>query len=804
MLAGAMAIIVNGSYSFADARVASITIDDPPAAPPYSEILRTDLANAYHRLGQAYTPRTHYLRADGTPRYVNRLIREDSPYLLQHAHNPVNWYSWGTEAFDAARRQDKPVFLSIGYSTCHWCHVMERESFDNENIAELLNEKFIAIKVDREQRPDLDNIYMTSVQMITGRGGWPMSSFLTPEGRPFYGGTYFPPQQFTELLERVALVWTTERNAINDSANQITTNIRRILNASSRGPDVSSTTIERAIADILSQYDAKWGGFGSAPKFPREAELLLLLQAAQRDGHEQALAAADWSLTLMAQGGIYDQVGGGFHRYSTDRRWLVPHFEKMLYNQALLGRAYLVAYRLTGEPRHRRVAEQTLEYVLRDMRHADGGFFSATDADSEGSEGTFFLWTPREIEQILGIEDAKLARQVFGVTSEGNFEGRNILHLPVTLEQFAAENQYPLADLVSRIDRIREKLRIARAEREHPLRDEKVLTAWNSMLITTLAYAYEVLEEKSYLQAARDAALFLWNQNRDNNGRLYRINLQGRASIQATQEDYAYFAEALLALYDASHEVVWLSRALNLVQAMEALFWDTEQGGFFMTSRDYDENLIARAKSPADNGVPSGSSVAVRVLALLAQRTDGDQSEDKARAALAAYSAQIDRYPSGYAYLLIGADELLRGASGPRQYAARGRVRVTGAINAEQPARRRLSIELDIDDGWHVTAHNVAQDDLAARITAHPPSRWRLASIRYPDSQPITHGDPQLPVEVYRGKVTISAELQRHDESATRDSLPLIPVMLRLQTCNTTLCLPVEEVRLEIPQHAKL
>jgi uncharacterized protein YyaL (SSP411 family) len=461
-----------GLSSAIECRATNIGVRERAGAPdaaPYSSELRGRLDAALAAKGPEYRPRSRHLASDGSPKFSNRLILEDSPYLLQHAHNPVDWFPWGAEAFAKARHENKPIFLSIGYSTCHWCHVMEEESFDNIAIARLLNKHFVSIKVDRERRPDVDKAYMTAVMVITGRGGWPLSSFLTPAGKFFYGGTYFTPDQFAQLLDRVGTVWQEQRADLVAQADEIAAAVRRTMEVSGQAREIGDTAIKEAVARIVAEQDSINGGFGQSPKFPNEPFVFLLLETAYRSGDKQALSAAESSLTAMAHGGIFDQVGGGFHRYSTDARWLVPHFEKMLYNQALLGRAYVEAYQLTGKQLYARVASQTLDFVLRDMTGPEGGFYSAFDADSEGEEGTFYLWDTGQIQEALHSKNIELARDVYAVTEEGNFEGKNILYLPVPLEVYAKRHNVDQPQLLRHVDRVRDELQEARARRVPPL-----------------------------------------------------------------------------------------------------------------------------------------------------------------------------------------------------------------------------------------------------------------------------------------------------------------------------------------------
>ena len=768
-----------------------------PGSSPYPQALRDQLMAALDAKGEAYVPRTHHLTADGRPLYVNRLIREDSPYLVQHAHNPVDWYPWGEEAFERAKAEDKVIFLSIGYSTCHWCHVMERESFEHPEIALLLNQHFVSIKIDRERRPDIDELYMTAVQMLTGRGGWPMSSFLTPEGEPFFGGTYFPPDRFATLLQRVQGAWQSQRDQLIQQAGKVAEAVERSTAARGEAKAVSQEAVGRAVRQLVERLDAKLGGFGEAPKFPHEPELIFLLARALGSGDAEAAAAADLSLDAMARGGIYDQVGGGFHRYSTDAHWLVPHFEKMLYNQAHLTRAYLAAHRLSGHPFHARIARQTLDYVLKEMTAPGGGFYSATDADSSGVEGEFFVWTPGELREALSAEDATLAIDLWAVTETGNFEGKNILHLPKPIDTFAAERSLELAPLLAQIDRIRETLWQVREEREHPLRDDKIVTAWNGMMITAFAEAAEILGDERYLAAARRAAEFLWSTNRRGPGDLWRIHLDGSSSIPALQEDYAYLAEASIALYDATGEGSWLERATELTDAMLEHFWDDGFGGFYMSAHGADPNLIARPKSPNDGATPSGNSVAARVLTQLSARVREGIYGDRANATLSAFAASIEKYPAGFSYMLFAADELERGPAGPRQYGGSGTVKATARLTPEK-AFGRLDVDLEILEGWHINSHEPLSKDLIPTVLAvdSEGEAWTVDDVSYPTAEEVRLSFQDEPLAVYHGKVRLSAKIRR---GKAGEQAVALPVQLEIQACNDRLCLRPETVRLEVP-----
>ena len=763
-----------------------------PGASPYPAELARELATALASKGPEYEARTHHRNAEGGPKYTNRLILENSPYLLQHAHNPVDWFPWGEEAFSRAREEDKPIFLSIGYSTCHWCHVMERESFESEEIARLMNEFFVCIKIDRERRPDIDEFYMTGVQLLTQRGGWPMSSFLTAEGKPFYGGTYYPPESFAALLQRVHQAWGEQREQIYQSADRLAATIVEVTSARGAAREVGRDVLDQAVAQILRRHDRTLGGFGRAPKFPHEPELLFLLARAGRHGDTAALQAAATSLDAMARGGIYDQVGGGFHRYSTDDEWLVPHFEKMLYNQAHLSRALLQAHRLTGDPFFARVARQTFDYVLREMTTAEGAFYSATDADSEGAEGTFFLWTPEQLRAALETDDAALAIELWNVTEKGNFEHSNILHLRQPLADFAAARKIPQDVLLKRLDGICERLWRAREEREHPLRDDKILTSWNGMMITAFAEGAELLGEERYLRAAQRAAEFLWRTNHRDTGDLWRVHLEGHSSIEGLQEDYAYLAEACLTLYDVTGEETWLKRARQLADTMLGEFWDAEAGGFFMSAPGADPLLLGSPKSPGDGAIPSGNSVAVRVLAGLSRRAGVARYGEHAEATVRAFSANISQRPGGFAYLLLGLDELLHGAVGPRQYGADGKVRATARWGADG----ELTVELKIAEGWHVNAHQPLEEHLIPTELelADGESPWRLEAPNWPPAKTVRLAFQEDPLAVYEGTVHITARLTGGDDTVER----LARLRLGLQACDDERCLRPEELMLEL------
>jgi uncharacterized protein YyaL (SSP411 family) len=579
---------------------------------------------------------------------ANRLASETSPYLLQHRENPVDWYAWGPEALERAKREDKPIVLSIGYAACHWCHVMERESFEDPETAAFMNEHFVCIKVDREERPDLDAIYMEAVQGMTGHGGWPLTAFLDPDGVPFYGGTYFPPEprqgmpSFRMVLEAVAESWSTQRERIRASAPRI----RQQLGASARiqpstdllGPQIVDTAVEQ----LGAMADMRHGGFGGAPKFPPAAALELLLARGVEDVVEVTLDA-------MAHGGIHDQIGGGFARYAVDDVWLVPHFEKMLYDNALLARAYLHGWQALGHGRWRRVCTSTLDWALRDMRGPEGGFYSALDADSEGEEGAFYLWTPQEVREALAEEGlGETADDViayYGVTEAGNFEGRNIVHVPGG----------PASEPAPRLEEARKALRERRAERVWPSLDDKRLCSWNALMIGALADAGTTLGRDDYLDAARRCAEFVWTELRSDDGRLQRSWKDGEARLSAYLEDYSYLVEALLTLYESSFEVRWFDAARETAELMIELFADPERGGFFTTAHDH-EPLLTRRKDVDDHPIPSGNSAAAYGLLRLAALTGEREYERRAVEVFRLLHRATARHPHALAHLLRAMD----------------------------------------------------------------------------------------------------------------------------------------------------
>ncbi|HZU70276.1 MAG TPA: thioredoxin domain-containing protein [Ktedonobacteraceae bacterium] len=634
-------------------------------------------------------------------KHTNRLIDETSPYLLQHAHNPVNWYPWGEEALEKARVEDKPILLSVGYSACHWCHVMERESFENEDIAALMNAHFVSIKVDREERPDIDSIYMQAVQAFNnGQGGWPMTVFLTPDGRPYFGGTYFPPRDrrygqqvmpgFVTVLRSMADAYANRRQEVEEQANQVAAYLKQrstapLRKASSLAPGSAPLAmLEQASRELAADFDAVNGGFGNAPKFPNTMSLEFLLRVylhRQRGELESGASRSELdiietSLQHMANGGIYDHLGGGFHRYSVDAEWLVPHFEKMLYDNALLSRIYLHAYLVTNNPSYSRVVEETLNYVIREMTAPEGGFYSTQDADSEGEEGKFYTWTVDEIRAHLLPEDASLFMVYYDVTTDGNFEGKNILHVVQSPERVAEDAEISLERLQDSLRRSREMLFTVREQRVKPGRDEKILTAWNGLMLRSFAEAARYLDRPDYLQVAQKNATFLLRElYRD--GRLLRTYKDGQARIKGYLEDYAFLADGLLALYEATFNPRWFAEARHLIDEVITLFADEQNGGFFDTGSDAEE-LVSRPKDIMDNATPAGNSVAADVLLRLAAFTGEESYRQRADDYLQHIASAMVQYPSAFGHALCALDFAI---SLVKEFAITGEPREAGTRN---------------------------------------------------------------------------------------------------------------------------
>jgi len=755
-----------------------------------------------------YEVRSRHQHADGSPRFINELIEERSPYLLQHAHNPVNWRRWSDTTFADASQQNKPIFLSIGYSTCHWCHVMEEESFDDEAVAEVLNRHFIAIKVDREQRPDVDEIYMAAVQLISGRGGWPMSVFLQPTGEPFYAATYFPKHNFMGLLFRISQLWQNDRATLHQHSVELSDAITEHLAPPASSTVVGSDLVPTAIQQLMAMADSSHGGFGSAPKFPQEAQLLFLLDYIARQSaalSEQPIwQVVKQALDAMLQGGIYDQLAGGFHRYSTDDHWLVPHFEKMLYNQAQLVRVYSQAYRLCGEPEYQRIACETIDYVLREMRSADGLFYSATDADSEGVEGKFFVWDRRELQSLLSAEDLELADALWGLTPAGNFEGSNILFLPNPLGETAARLGTTYDDLLTRIQALKEQLLPLRNQRTPPLTDNKVITEWNGMMIAALAEAGRIYGVQEYADAARQAVDQLLSLHQRADDSLCRLSMDRHADGHALLEDYAHCMEALLELYASHHQPHYLEQCQTLFEVLEKDYWDSAEGGYFIGPQRVTGPMLVRSKSLADQATISGNTQMLGVLQRLWHCTGDLKFKSRLDQHIAAFAEAINQQP-------LSALVFLKFAAYPKQqpptllqYGGHGQIKAEIKAAQWQQDQLALMLEIIVNDRWHVQAYRPVGEqsadvtsalaltnepgNIATQLQLLSDNGHRLNEVQYPDATlwRAPNGDE---LEVYKGMFNINLTLKC-------TTLAPVRLGLKLQACDESACLPPEVMEL--------
>ena len=751
----------------------------------------------------SYEKRTEHLDAEGNANFVNRLILEDSPYLLQHAHNPVNWWAWGAEAFEAARTEHKPIFLSIGYSTCHWCHVMEVESFDNVEIAKLLNNHFISIKIDREQFPDVDEIYMTGVQIISGQGGWPMSNFLLPDGKPFFAATYFPPPTFMKLLLQIVEAWQDKYPELEKSANDISDAINRILSVRNEAVTLDSKIPETVAQALFQREDRSLGGLVGAPKFPQEPLLLFMMDRVRRARDVNAMGFVCRALDAMACGGIYDQVAGGFHRYSVDEQWLVPHFEKMLYNQSQLGRVYLEAFRLTGNSFFSRICKQTLDYVLRDMQMPEGGFFSATDADSEGAEGVFFLWTIAELDEVLDKEEIELALSVFDITERGNFEKSNILNLS---EPLSGQRSDRATDFIERLDIILEKLYSARERRIHPFRDDKLIVSWTGAMISTLAQAGFYYMNREWTDAAERATQMVYEHNVRRDGRLNRVYLNGATSIGGQLEDFANFIQALLILFSVTGKQQYLSQAVSLMDTTVQEFWDDKEGSFFLSPHDQAGPQLTRSRNASDGATISAIATTLDCLLRLLRCSalcDDTHNELYYRqyidTCLASLTGQINENSMSHTSLLRVIDGYKSGCTDPIQYVGNGLAKiVTRKISCASEGKIAVEITAYLEDGWHITAAGLPTGSYVALKfkMAEKELCWEVHEVTYP-SGTVSLMLNQDKVDIYENDFTVSAILVSTEKPGDVLSSS-VSFELTLQLCDKNNCLLPETLQFVI------
>ena len=777
----------------------------------------------------------------GQAAYVNRLIDSSSPYLLQHAHNPVNWYPWGEEALELARAQNKPIFLSVGYSTCYWCHVMEREVFENPQIAALMNELFVNVKVDREQRPDLDEIYMTATQLMTRGGGWPNSLFLTPELKPFYAGTYFGATEqhgrpgFPTLIQSIAEAWRTRQPELLAMAERVTLAVRDSVSGDAGmlvGTALTAAVPDLAVAQIAQRYDAQWGGFGGAPKFPQDFYFEFLLDVQQRTRAQPTLDMAVHSLQMMAAGGIHDHVGGGFHRYSTDAQWLVPHFEKMLYNQAQLARAYVRAYEATGDQTLASTARDTLAYVSELMTGPDGQFYSALDAETDAVEGAYYAWSRAEVETILSREQLPLFDQIFDLGAIPIFPGHKhpsgeVLFMRRPLAELAVALHQPLADLQSKVREILSVLKSHRDGRALPRLDDKVIASWSGMMIGAYARAGAALADNAYLAAAQRGADFVLTRMRDDRGHLWRIWRGGVAEQPAFLEDYAFVIQGLLALHEATNDARWLTSAVELTVVCDTLLWDSSSGGYFFARASPD--LIARIKSISDGAIPSGNSVMLHNLLALWQRTGDSNWKQRLESMLQVFGGALAAAPTAQVHMVHALEKWLRtkdaaiaasaavaGAAARSGAAAAGSAspeRVIASVLALPASVRRgeefvVHVDLAIAPTWHINANPASDAQLiptvvdlrcvtapAAATDAKPAAPlMTVASIAYPSGHDFKASEAAAAIKVLSGNARISIIARLSGEAAVGSSLPL-RVYLQYQPCDDNRCLaPVERI----------
>ena len=731
---------------------------------------------------------------DGSWKWTNRLIHETSPYLLLHAHNPVEWYPWGDEALARAKKENKLIFLSVGYSTCYWCHVMEREVFSNPEIAAVMNKDFINIKIDREERPDLDEIYMTATQLLMQRGGWPNSVFLTPDLKPFYAGTYFPPTDmpgrpgFPTILDAVHEAWVTREAEVIESASQISDTIEL---ATSRGfTALAATPLDRSLTTaaldyLRTTYSHAYGGFGGAPKFPSPANLEFLLSEYERVSDESLLKMVTYTLDMMAYGGMYDQIGGGFHRYSVDAKWLVPHFEKMLYDNAQLAKVYLHAYQLTQEDRYRRIAEEIFSFIFREMTAPEGGFYAALDAETDAEEGKYYVWTADEIQKILGKKGAARFAGVYGVDKGPNFEGNSVLYVP---KGAAAE------DTLKEVESAREKLLTTRFDREYPLLDTKIIVNWNGLMIDALAYGYQVLGKERYLIAASKAAQFILSTLKKPDGELCHTYTAGVVKQDVYLDDYAFFVQGLLGLYQATGDEEWLNSAKELTDAMIQLFWDNKNGGFYYTKADA-KHLIVRTKKPYDSAIPSGNAVAVANLL-----TFGTDYLGYAEETLRIFAKSMSQSPSSFMYMHFALNRYLT-AGEEVGTAIPSFVSATAEVNAENKGIYDVMLQLDIATGWHINANPAGQDNLIpTTITVNTEISLEIADVAYPKGRSTRFEFSSESLNVYEESLTIPLRLKQKPNTKHDKNVP-ITLQLTYQLCNETECLLPQtlDIPLEVP-----
>lgn len=733
----------------------------------------------------SYAVNSHYKHEDGRPKYTNRLIFEDAPYLLQHAHNPINWYTWSDEAFAAAKLENKPIFVSIGYATCHWCHVMEAETFDNEVVANYLNEHFISIKVDREQRPDIDAVYMTASSLITGQTGWPLTGFLRPDAKPFFMASYLSTNDFLDISKQVRNKWQNSQSDLNQMAEEIYQSIIIENEIEHSTKAVTKASKETVFNRMLSYEDKFHGGIDEAPKFPIEPKLLLMLTELQGiDNFEQSPLWQFVEATLdgMLQGGIYDQIGGGFHRYSTDKAWRIPHFEKTLYNQAQLIENYSLAWQLSGNEEYRRVSLQTLDFVISNMQSDDGCFYSAMDADSDGNEGSYYLWDHQQIDALFNKQDADLIKDLYNITLKGNFKGSNTLYMPFSLFEFAQSRKISYQQLLSKLKPLQQKMLLSRGERVQPSIDYKQVTQWNAMMVSSLANAGYIYAKPKYTDIAVQCAERIWQKARNKDSKLYRNIIQGRASITANLADYGEYIQALLVLYDISANPQWLHRAQQLYQVSNSLFEDQKNGGFYNSVEDDKGVNLFRTKASNDNDMPSPNASMLAALVMLNQRLDDLTIKRRIDRSIHFFSGALNNKTLSLTSMLTAIEHFRNAKPASIVYAAKGKVKVESTYSKK---RRQLMMTLSIADGWHLNSHQPLQEYLkATRVSS---SKYKL-SMQYEQGHIKSLGFNKEKLSLYENKVLLLGLLEEDLDTA------FLVFNIDLQACNDKVCLPPESL----------
>jgi hypothetical protein len=750
-----------------------------PLYSEYSPELQNSISQRLIILGNDYKPRTQHLNKDGSPIYINELIFEESPYLLQHAHNPVNWHAWSPKSFKLAKKSNKPIFLSIGYATCHWCHVMEHESFENIKIAKYINEHFIAIKVDRERRTAVDTYYMTGVQIMTGHGGWPMSNFITPDGKPFFGGTYYNPTQFINLLKRVNNIWATQEIELRKQALKMDIAINKYLTKSEKAQSINDTLYHAANENILNHYDEMLGGFTAAPKFPQEPWLLYLLTQDNDDINE----ALQHTLNAMKQGGIYDQIGGGFHRYATDNEWLTPHFEKMLYNQSQLSEIYTIAAEKFNNPEYKRIAVEILDYVLMEMSSKDGPFYSASDADSEGKEGLFFTWTDDELKNTLTKDEYLWLKNIYQFNTSGNFEGRNILFLSETLKQLASKQNMIYENFVKKLTILNHKLYKVRKLRVQPLIDTKVITSWNAQMVSSLAHASIAFDKPNYLDSALTAMYELLKTQINQKNQLMRNSLDGKTSnIAAELEDFAWMITAVIKLYDATSNRKWLNQANIFIKQTEELFYDNNNGGFFDNIPEQGIPNNSRIKHNEDGAMVSANGQILIALALYIHRTGDVHIDELFNQSFAAASGQAVKKPLSYTSMLRAKELYDNGENSNLTYAGKGHVKIL-----TERKDNKIVLQFNIDNNWHINSNNTSIDSI---IPLSIESKGSLKFI-YPQAsiKIIDFNDKNL--STFEGKLKVTSRY-------TKDTIFPLQLNVKLQTCSSKVCLAPSTIKVMV------